>query len=128
MSFSRAAGLYSYYHAPLSLYEHFYRVVIPNELAAGTPMPTYDNPIDLCVGKEWYRFPSHYFLPEGVRLRFLESDFRGQLPQYFLESTYTDSEGRTVSGNGRDGTWQIPPGFNDQNKEETARYVSTSNT
>jgi len=53
--------------------------------------------INVCVGKEWYRFPSSFFLPElkgltddtgltpRVRLQFVKSSFAGQLPQHFLE-------------------------------------------
>ena len=124
ISFSRVLALYHYYHAPYSLYEHFYRVEIPQQLDSQNLRPTYTNPINMCVGKEWYRFPSHYFLPEGVRLRFLKSDFSGQLPQYFLESTKKDSEGQFRISDERDGTWKIRSGFNDKNKEEMSRYVS----
>lgn len=46
--------------------------------------------INVCVGKEWYRYPSSFFLPElegksRVRLQFVKSGFDGQLPQHFLE-------------------------------------------
>ena len=45
----------------------------------------------VCMGKEWYRFPSHFFLPNGegdadsggARLEFLKSGFNGQLPKHF---------------------------------------------
>ncbi|CAG8555774.1 1225_t:CDS:10 [Paraglomus occultum] len=125
-SFSRVLALYHYYHAPYSLYEHFYRVEIPQQLDSQTLRPTYTNPINMCVGKEWYRFPSHYFLPEGVRLRFLKSDFSGQLPQYFLESVEKNSEGQFTINDKRDGTWKTRSGFNDRNKEEMGRYVYDS--
>ena len=36
----------------------------------------------VCVGKEWHRFPSSFFLPDNsFRLAFLRSEFRGQLPK-----------------------------------------------
>ncbi|CAG8545511.1 13018_t:CDS:2 [Acaulospora colombiana] len=104
---------------------HFYYVEIPQQIETRNLQLNFDNPINLCVGKEWYRFPSHYFLPDGVRLRFLKSDFGGQLPKYFLENNYTDSEGKTKIGSKRDGTWRTPEGFNDINREEMDRYVST---
>jgi len=75
----------------------------------------------LCVGKEWYRFPSHFFLPDAThrpewatargpaRLGFLKSAFGGQLPQPF---------------NATIGTSGWAPGFNDVNAEETDRYVA----
>ena len=36
----------------------------------------------VCVGKEWHRFPSSFFFPDkSFRLAFLKSEFRGQLPK-----------------------------------------------
>lgn len=35
----------------------------------------------VCVAKEWYRFPSSFFLPPNTELLFLRSGFEGQLPQ-----------------------------------------------
>lgn len=32
-----------------------------------------------CVGAEWHRFPSSFFLPEGVELAFVEAGFDGVL-------------------------------------------------
>lgn len=38
----------------------------------------------VCMGGEWYRFPSSFFLPhDGLRLAFVRSHFRAQLPQPF---------------------------------------------
>lgn len=65
----------------------------------------------LCVGKEWHRFPSHFFLPPNVRVGFLRSDFRGLLPKYY--------EGAPHAG----GTRVIPSGMNDLNREDPTRYV-----
>ena len=33
-----------------------------------------------CVGAEWHRFPSSFFLPKGVELAFVEAGFDGALP------------------------------------------------
>ena len=57
--------------------------------------------VNVCVGKEWYRFPAHFFLPTlrlpsgagpsapprtlDFTLRFLESDFGGLLPKAYLQ-------------------------------------------
>jgi alpha-1,2-mannosyltransferase len=83
--------------------------------------------VTVCVGKEWYRFPGSFFLPERARaprgggargargaagparLAFLESDFGGQLPQPFLPLPAGASAPRT--------------GFNDVNAAERDRYV-----
>ena len=59
--------------------------------------------VNVCVGKEWYRFPSRFYLPsEKWRLRFLRSEFKGQLPK-----EYSD---------GRNGTWAILEHMNDMNR------------
>jgi alpha-1,2-mannosyltransferase len=65
--------------------------------------PNSNKPINVCVGKEWYRFPSSFFLPSTkYSIRFINSEFRGMLPAY-----YTDEENAT----------QIPHDyFNDRNK------------
>jgi alpha-1,2-mannosyltransferase len=97
-----------------------------------------DEPFGLrvCVGKEWYRFPSALFLPDQTRphgiepakggwfappsdpaslsggplvLGFLKSGFGGQLPQPF------DQWGNRTA--------ELLPGFNDVNREEPDRYV-----
>jgi len=86
----------------------------------------------VCVGKEWYRFPSSFFLPDRTRdgaasplnaaaarashgparVAFIKSAFGGQLPQPFLPKP--------------NGTAALRGGFNDLNAEETDRYVPLS--
>src|SRR5947207_5242966 len=71
----------------------------------------------ICLGKEWYRFPSSFFLPENSQALFVKSAFNGLLPGKFAES----------EGLGwRSGTWQIPTGMNDRNLHETSHLVSIS--
>lgn len=65
--------------------------------------------ISLCTGREWYIFPSHFFLPNHIDLHFFPDNFRGILPQYFSEFNGTFSE-------------PIEP-FNDKNQEERSRYM-----
>jgi len=70
----------------------------------------------VCLGKEWYRFPSSFLLPEGVRAKFIKSEFSGLLPGEFSEA-----------GMGSDpfpGTWLVPMGMNDENLEDPGKYVS----
>lgn len=43
-------------------------------------------PINVCVGREWYHFPNSFFLPDNHRLRFVKSGFDGLLPGDFIES------------------------------------------
>ena len=41
-------------------------------------------PLRLCVGGEWHRYPSSFYIPhEKIEVGFLRSDFHGQLPQPF---------------------------------------------
>lgn len=94
-SISRICSLHLNYHAPIDVFQHLH-----DHLQDSNDKTT------VCMGKEWYRFPSHFFLPEQTQLQFLESGFRGQLPQQFNE------------------TWRIPLNMNDQNLEERSRYVS----
>jgi alpha-1,2-mannosyltransferase len=64
----------------------------------------------ICVGNEWYVFPSHFFLDDDVQLAFVQEEFRGVLPQYFNSFT-----------------WATPKHpFNDKNLEEKSRYVEIS--
>jgi alpha-1,2-mannosyltransferase len=71
----------------------------------------------LCFGKEWYRFPSHYLIPDGVDVQFIKSDFDGLLPRHFDASS---GHGRLWK---REATRNVPPGLNDLNKEERRHYV-----
>jgi Alg9-like mannosyltransferase family len=74
-----------------------------------------DTPSTICFGKEWYRFPSSFFLPHGSRGAFVKSSFEGLLPGQFAES----------NGDGwRSGIWRVPPGMNDQNLEEVSHMVT----
>jgi alpha-1,2-mannosyltransferase len=84
----------------------------------------------VCVGKEWYRFPTSYFLPERTReavapfpmgrghtpggpaeLAFIRNNFTGLLPQPYLAV---------------DGTSAPRTGFNDENRDESDRYVDVA--
>ena len=69
-------------------------------------------PQTVCIGGEWYTFPSHFFLPKNVRLEYVRGTFHGQLPQHF--SSFL-------------GTSAIPAQrFNNMNQEEESRYVMLS--
>ena len=110
LSAMRAAGQITYYGAPLRLYaelsSHLSRVAPPPE-AVGAWLPP---PIFLCVGNEWYRFPSSFFLPPGVQLAFVKDGFRGQLPAHYASPAPA-------------GARVVPSHFNDMNREEASRYI-----
>lgn len=77
-----------------------------------------DKYVNVCYGKEWYRYPSSFFLPSSkrYRLRFIKSDFSGQLPKLYDG----DSKSRGLE------TRIIHDDFNNMNKEELSRYIDPS--
>lgn len=130
-------ALITYYHAPLTVIHHFETKELPWLLnttgllkppkyvtAGNEETDTYDlSPVrdlnlTLCFGKEWYRFPSHYLVPDGVSVAFIKSDFDGLLPRYFDGSVGNESIIWP-----REATRLIPSGMNDLNKEEAGQYV-----
>lgn len=65
--------------------------------------------IHVCIGAEWYRYPSGFFLPgPQYRLQFVKSGFNGLLPRPFEE--------------GKGGTKAAPRQLNDMNREEPQNY------
>lgn len=100
----RSVGMVTAYGAPLRVYE---------------PLGTIDiehGQDFLCLGKEWYRFPSSFFLPQSMRAKFVKSDFSGLLPGEFADAVNMEAL--------RAGTSAIPSGMNDRNEEDLSKYVS----
>jgi alpha-1,2-mannosyltransferase len=99
----RTIGTFTAYSAPLHIYQPLHQ-------------PGISRPGDnICLGKEWYRFPSSYSLPYGVRAKFIKSEFTGLLPGEFSEAN---------AGFGRfPGTWLVPHGMNDENQEDIGKYT-----
>lgn len=98
LSVSRIASQVINYNAPLKLFNKISRLKSPSV-------------INLCIGKEWYRFPSSFFLPHQdvkTSLLFLDSGFTGQLPQPYAPTP--------------NATRIVRPNFNNMNLEETSRY------
>lgn len=81
ISGARIASSIHNYSAPLTLYNHLYS----KELGMNS---TKD--VNICVGKEWYRFGSSFFIPsKHQHLVFIKSGFDGLLPQvYFFIFVY----------------------------------------
>ncbi|KAJ4327809.1 mannosyltransferase [Fusarium piperis] len=104
----RVYGIWSAYSAPMSIYSPLW------ESAEGaTPIGREEDTV--CLGKEWYRFPSSYFLPRDIHAKFVRSEFRGLLPGEF-------SEAETGFGFWS-GTWLPTTGMNDQNEEDVGKYT-----
>lgn len=100
----RTLGMITAYNAPLKVMEPLQEL----EVAQSGGF--------VCFGKEWYRFPSSYFLPNGMRAKFIKSEFRGLLPGEFPDApSYADLI---------QGTSRIPAGMNDRNEEDLGKYVS----
>ncbi|ERE77083.1 alpha-1,2-mannosyltransferase ALG9 [Cricetulus griseus] len=108
LSFSRSVALFRGYHGPLDLYPEFYRIATDPTIHT---VPE-GRPVNVCVGKEWYRFPSSFLLPDNWQLQFIPSEFRGQLPKPFAEGPLA--------------TRIVPAHMNDQNQEEPSRYIDIS--
>jgi alpha-1,2-mannosyltransferase len=94
-----------------------------------------EEPLRLCYGKEWYRFPSTYLVPDGVKVDFITSEFRGILPKHFArgeEAKYATIKDGLSNLSATLWPWGIftqpmREGFNDLNREETDRYVGVNN-
>jgi len=66
---------------------------------------------NVCVGKDWYRFPNSFFFPTtNYRLRFIKSEFNGILPAYYSET--------------ENSTKIIHKYFNDENIENDFMYFN----
>ena len=106
ISISRGAALYKGFSAPIDVYRELEQI---NDRMIH--VMNYDfGQVNVCVGKEWHRFPSSFFLPDHKwKLKFLKSQFAGQLPGYFSEAW--------------NGTRITPSNMNDENREEVSRYV-----
>jgi alpha-1,2-mannosyltransferase len=103
---ARIYGIYTAYSAPLKIYE-------PLQISGVGALGTSGDSV--CFGKDWYRFPTSYFLPNGMRAKFIKSEFDGLLPGEF-------SEAKTGFGFWS-GAHLMPSGMNDRNEEDFGKYV-----
>jgi len=85
LSISRAATLSTGYTSPLQLYNYIHKDIIIQISKQDKQNSTLakKQPIVICTGGEWYRFPSSFHLPTNAKLAFLKSSFTGQLPKPF---------------------------------------------
>ena len=96
---------YSGYRAPLDLYAHLQSNDVESAVKG------IEGDVNVCIGKEWHRFPNSFHLPSPKwKLRFIRSEFKGQLPKPY--------------GPSPNATTVIPEDMNDMNREEPSRYVS----
>lgn len=105
LSLSRVVALTQGYGAPMFVYPSLPVPTIPG----GGENVT----LGVCVGGEWYRFPSSFLLPSpAYRLRFIDSSFDGALPVPFDASA--------------GGTRYAPSGLNDRNEADPRQRVPNS--
>jgi len=103
LSMSRVGALYHNYHGVADLWMQV------NQLPDSSGSQT-----TVCMGKEWYRFQSSFFLPSNrFKVAFIKSDFQGQLPKYYQETS-----------KGQLSTRLYHDDFNDLNLEEPGRYIA----
>ncbi|ESL10089.1 hypothetical protein TRSC58_02182 [Trypanosoma rangeli SC58] len=120
LSFSRGLAVYHFYAGPQRLMYDSYDVLqraAEHKRAANANAGNATSVHDLytvCVGREWYRFPSSFFLdPQRARVAFLKTDsFAGALPLPF-----TRDGGNATCACGA-------AGVNDLNQEISEQYVS----
>ncbi|KAG6494513.1 hypothetical protein ZIOFF_049545 [Zingiber officinale] len=97
-SHSRTFSILNGYSAPLEIYKH-----LDHHDAVG-------NETVLCVGSEWHRYPSSFFVPSYIKeVRWIDEGFRGLLPLPFNSSL--------------GGMAAAPPYFNDKNKASSDQYL-----
>ncbi|CAG9538201.1 unnamed protein product [Cercopithifilaria johnstoni] len=122
LSISRSAALYRNFFSPMEVYkalnEHMLNYSNHNELYSAEDNSTV---IHVCIGKEWYRFPSSFFLPSGIKnsknqvlvaeLDFIKSEFAGLLPKPYMKGSLPEV------------TRAMPTEMNDLNREEISRYA-----
>ncbi|CAF1328922.1 unnamed protein product [Adineta ricciae] len=102
LSISRTVAIIDGYSAPIRLLTH------SNSTQAFKLEES--RHLNVCIGKDWYRFPSHYLLPQNSKLSFLRSEFRGQLPKAYSQE--------------KNATRLRENHFNDANKEQVDRYIN----
>ncbi|AAF99843.1 Hypothetical protein [Arabidopsis thaliana] len=102
-SHSRTFALINGYSAPLEVYK-----LLEHHDDAGPGSV-------LCVGSEWHRYPSSFFVPHYIsEVRWIDDGFRGLLPFPF--------------NNTLGGTSASPPYFNNKNQASEEQYLKNIET
>lgn len=57
---SKEHSFYLGYHAPIDVYLELNQIAGNPDIHTLSP----DKSVNVCVGKEWYRFPNSFFLPD----------------------------------------------------------------
>ncbi|KAJ3354464.1 mannosyltransferase [Entophlyctis luteolus] len=108
LSTSRLAAMVTNYGGPLYIWRYLGRHIM-------TPKQEV-----VCVGAEWHRFTSHFFVPANVSVEFVESGFHGLLPAKFKKS---DEGAKPLWMRTREAS---SAGTNAQNRWDPERVVDAS--
>jgi len=120
-SVTRTIGLHFSYGAPMAVQHALYNNIHKVEPLLHDLRPSSDGlrapqrpTFNVCYGKEWFRYPSAFFLNENTpyadyKFQFIRSKFRGQLPAPFGGSTCRNGGA-----------------YNDLNREDISRYVDVT--
>lgn len=111
ISLLRTLGTVTSYNAPLHVYQP-----LQNTLELHSPSADIT---PICLGKDWYRFPTSFLLPPTFRPYFIKSSFDGLLPGSFHEGSSSDGSSLGLFP----GTYLIPSGMNDRNEEDLSKYI-----
>ncbi|KAH3901525.1 related to Alpha-1,2-mannosyltransferase ALG9 [Saccharomycodes ludwigii] len=123
-SLLRIYALINNYTAPIGVYFHLFD--IQDILTEYKTNNTDNSLINVCVGREWYHFPTSLLLPDNFRIRYVPSGFDGLLPGDFNEKVDKLTSIRS-----------IPPGMNNANRFDAGKifdhkdcdlYVDISST
>lgn len=108
LGLSRIISLYINYHAPMNLFIDLNHNTIDGNQSHATGRIQ-----NVCMGKDWYRFPGSFFLPStDYRIRFIKSEFDGILPAYYAD--------------GENATKIVHNYFNNMNREDPRMYSNYS--
>lgn len=102
-SYSRTTSLLNGYSAPMKVLSY---LPSPTKGASALQKDT-----TVCIGSEWHRFPSSFFLPSPMHnVQWLDDGFKGLLPMPFNISV--------------GGTAATPPYFNKFNKASVNQFIT----
>eukprot|EP00903_Cladosiphon_okamuranus_P015722 g14512.t1 len=109
----RTAAVVRFHNTPCTIFKFIYYRELRTYWAGAEDSQAGEmvKPVRLCVGDEWHRYPSSFYIPhQKIEVSFLRSDFHGQLPQPFPPTNGTMAEPLQA--------------FNDANSEEEERFVT----
>ncbi|BEI92503.1 uncharacterized protein CcaverHIS019_0501310 [Cutaneotrichosporon cavernicola] len=140
LSLGRIMGQVKFYGAPTAITNHFQYTTLPSVLEELgykpvslpsqrpeddpvwdlSPFEDMEDPLRVCYGAEWHRFPSSFLYPEGIDVQWIEGAFDGMMPRHW------DNSSASTGWWPRDETRAIHLGrFNSENKAsaEPGTYV-----